>query len=131
VRLDGAGKLGPALDQRTVQKIKGKEHKPLGGVLDCPWQRIEVRNTVFVLDNDLAIDQRRPARKPGARVDYRLIASRPIIAVAGESARFAVRDVDQVLKPSCLISCSQSPPFGGSAAEDGIWGGMNASPGRF
>jgi hypothetical protein len=70
--IDKLCELRSALDQWAypqilaieIEKVESEEHKSLRIVLDGIWQRIEIRCASLVLNNDLAIDQRRAAEKP-------------------------------------------------------------------
>ena len=56
---------------------------------NCRWQGIEIRDTVRVLDHDLAVNQRRATGERSASLDYWRISSGPIMAMSGEGAGLA------------------------------------------
>jgi hypothetical protein len=56
------------------------------GLCGWPRQRIEIRDAILVLDDQLAIDQRSFAGEFGSGLDYPAIWSCPVPAMAGEGS---------------------------------------------
>jgi hypothetical protein len=63
-----------------MQEIKGKEHDAVRRFVDSRSQGFEVGDAVFILDDDLAINEGRMAGQLGASIDHPAIGSGPIPA---------------------------------------------------
>jgi hypothetical protein len=53
-----------------VQEIEGKEHDAMRRLMYGPAQRIEIREAILILDDNLAIDQSRLAGELGSVGDW-------------------------------------------------------------
>lgn len=73
----------PQIDPVEVQEIEGKEDQLPRRIADRLAQQREVGDAARVLDDDLAVDQRRLAVEPsGLFAELRVLVS-PVVPVAG------------------------------------------------
>jgi hypothetical protein len=64
-----------------VEEIEGKEHDAVRSFMDARAQSVEVGDAVLVLDDDLAVDQRRLSGEAGACIQHPVIGPCPVPAM--------------------------------------------------
>lgn len=69
-----------------MEKVKGVIDQPMWLPADCRHQGLEVRDAMFVLNDDLAIKDCRSALKIGGSLNHTRITFAPIEAIAGIGA---------------------------------------------
>jgi hypothetical protein len=101
--LDELPERCPSLNQRgfaevlpiEMKEIERKQHQPMSGLMDRRTQGIEIGDAIFILDDELAIDQGRLAGELGSSIDDALVGSGPVSAMAREGPHSALVDDDQ------------------------------------
>jgi len=119
IGLDQLPQRCPPLHERSspqvlaveVEEIEGKEHEPVLCPVDGGAQGIEVGETILVLYDDLAIQQRCLAGELGGGIDNPPIRPCPVPAMAGECSDLVLIDDDQ--HAVAVVLDLVNPPFSG------------------
>src|SRR4029079_19574525 len=104
----------------VVKEIEGKQHQPMASLVDGRAQGVEVGDTVLILDDHLAVDQRRLAGELAGSLDEPAIGSGPVAATTRGGSDLSALDDDQGPKSVVLDLWIHPSPDGGSGTSVGF-----------